>query len=650
MEKIKLNPYNRRYHGSKTKLIDKIHEVINKEEIKYSSFLDLFSGTGVVGYSFNSKDISVFFNDFLVSNYYTYQAWFGYQEISLPKIEKIIFGYNNLDKLEHNYVSLNFGNTYFSVNNCKKIGFIRDDIEIKHKRKEINDREKAILITSLLVSLDKIANTVGHYDAYRKNGDIDKDLILYELDIPLNSTNMNNQIFCEDANDLVKRIKADIVYIDPPYNSRQYSDAYHFLENIAEWKKPDVFGIAKKYDRSSKKSQYCLKQAPYIFNDLIQNINAKYIIVSYNNMENKGNSRSNAKISDFEIINTLSQKCKVIEYSFNFPQFNTGKTQINDHKERLFLCKVGEFERKQNPYVDIDVKSPLNYTGGKFKLLSQLKEKFPEEIDTFVDLFGGGFNVGINIDSKCTVYNDSQNQVARVIKVLSKYDFNIIENEINSIVVKYNLSNSSVRGYDYYNCNSNSGLGSYNKAGYYKLRSVYNNSKDCYKRDLMLLTLIIFSFNNQIRFNSKGEYNMPVGKRDFNNSIRKNLILFTEKIKNINLRIFNLDFEKVEISENSFVYCDPPYSLGTASYNESKGWTNNDEARLLNYLVKLDLRNIKFALSNVIEHKGIKNQRLIDWCITNHFNINHLNHDYNNSNYQKKNKNDITSEVLITNY
>ena len=258
--------------------------------------------------------------------------------------------------------------------------------------------------------MDSIANTVGHYDAYRLNGDLEKELILGILDIPENSTNKNNRIFKEDANSLVERIYADIVYIDPPYNSRQYSDAYHLLENVANWNKPKVYGVAKKMDRRNIKSKYCTTSAPKQFEDLINKINAKYILVSYNNMGNRGASRSQAKISDSEIMEILSTKGKVEIYETDYSQFTTGKTKQGNHKERLFLCYVG---KKNEEYENVEtingfVKCPLNYTGGKYKLLPQIIEKFPKKIGTFIDIFGGGFNVGANIEANTIIYNDKQ--------------------------------------------------------------------------------------------------------------------------------------------------------------------------------------------------------------------------------------------------
>ena len=204
---------------------------------------------------------------------------------------------------------------------------------------DITPREKAILITSLLYAMDKVANTCGHYDAYRKTLDTTEPLYLQVPAIKSKTTNKRNMIFNEDANKLVRRISSDLVYIDTPYNSRQYSDTYHLLENIARWEKPEVSGIARKMvDRSKIKSNYCTVKAPEVFDDLITNIDSKYILVSYSNMGQKGNGRSNAKISDEEILEVLGRKGKVKVFHTNFQYFTTGKTQLEDHKERLFLC------------------------------------------------------------------------------------------------------------------------------------------------------------------------------------------------------------------------------------------------------------------------------------------------------------------------
>lgn len=326
---------NRRYLGNKYKLNEFIKNTIEKECGYFETFADLFAGTGSVASLFQDKHLIV--NDILFSNYVCHQTWFGTEKYSKDKIINYINKYNQTLVQTDNYVSKNFADTYFSKKNCKKIGYIREDIEKNYKNESLNNREKCILITSLLYAMDKIANTCGHYDAYRKNGELTKNL---ELQMPkIEKSNIKNEIYNEDINNLVKVISADIVYLDPPYNSRQYCDAYHLLENIARWEKPKVIGVAKKMDRTALKSDYCTISATKAFEDLIKNIKAKYIVLSYNNMANKGNDRSNAKLSDEDILRILSAKGKVQQFSQDYKAFSTGKSNIEENAERLFVCQ-----------------------------------------------------------------------------------------------------------------------------------------------------------------------------------------------------------------------------------------------------------------------------------------------------------------------
>lgn len=329
---------NRRYLGSKYKLLEFIWKVVeqNCEDIK--SVADIFGGTGVVADRFNRAGKEIIVNDILYSNYLAYLTWFSSESIDQDKIEKLISMFNNSEPQEENYVSKNFGGTYFSEYNAMKIGYIREQIEMLSE--EINYREKAILITSLLYAMDKVANTVGHYDAYRRKLDSLREIKLLVPDVN-DKLNRENRVFNMDANELVREISADLVYIDTPYNSRQYGDAYHLLENIAEWQEPEVSGVAKKMiNRSHIKSDYCTMKATKAFEDLITNINGKYILVSYNNMAQKGVGRSNAKISAEEIIEILETRGKVKTFDTDFQVYTTGKTKIEDHKEILYLCEI----------------------------------------------------------------------------------------------------------------------------------------------------------------------------------------------------------------------------------------------------------------------------------------------------------------------
>lgn len=337
-QRLQIN--NRRYLGSKYKLLEIISKVVKDNCKDVSTVADIFGGTGVVADKFNKEGKSVIVNDILHSNYLAYLTWFSDDKINETKIKEIINYFNEAEPNEDNYVSNNFGGKYFTEYNARKIGYIRKQIEkISDK---LNNREKAILITSLIYAMDKVANTVGHYDAYRRKLDNIKNINL--LVPEFNDTlNYGNQIYKEDANDLVRKISADLFYIDTPYNSRQYGDAYHLLENISEWNKPEVVGVAKKMiDRSHIKSDYCTMKATEAFTDLISNIDGKYILVSYNNMAQKGAGRSNAKISSEEIVEILETRGKVEIFKTNFQAYTTGKTNIDNHKELLYLCRVGD--------------------------------------------------------------------------------------------------------------------------------------------------------------------------------------------------------------------------------------------------------------------------------------------------------------------
>lgn len=326
---------NRRFLGNKYKLLGFIEDIINEKCNGFNSFCDIFAGTGVVGERFNEKDIKITSNDLLFSNYFPLKAFLGSTQINLDVLKEKIDFLNNLKTNQDNYFSIHYGNTYFTLENARKIGAIRGEIN----KIADNENEEAALITALLYATDKVANTVGHYDAYRKNLDTVQPIQLLVPDITLEN-NTNNEVFREDANLLIRKISCDVLYIDPPYNSRQYSDTYHLLENITEWKKPNVKGVAKKMDRSHIKSSYCLKNATQVFEDLIRNADCKHILLSYNNTGDTKDGRSNARISDNDILRILKNKGEVEVFERDYKAFTTGKSNGDGNAERIYYCKV----------------------------------------------------------------------------------------------------------------------------------------------------------------------------------------------------------------------------------------------------------------------------------------------------------------------
>ncbi len=286
-----------------------------------------------------------------------------------------------------------------------------------------------------------------------------------------------------------------------------------------------------------------------------------------------------------------------------------------------------------SPYI----KSPLNYIGGKYKLLPQILPLFPSNINCFVDLFAGGCNVGINVQAKQINCNDNLSYLIDLYEVFQRYSPEHILDCINSRIEQYSLSLT-------------------NQAGFLQLRKRYNTSRE----PLDLFVLIAYSFNHQIRFNNSHEYNNPFGaqRSSFNESMKQNLIRFVTRLHKIRVNFTCKNFTDVDFSRLSttdMVYCDPPYLITTGTYNDGKrgfiGWGNNEEIALLKILDSLNARNVRFALSNVLSHKGKNNQILQDWVTENQYFVNELAMNYSNSNYHTKNRDPYSSiEVLITNY
>ncbi len=326
---------NRRFLGNKYRLLDFIADVVQAKCGNYESFCDIFAGTGVVGHYFNNGRVKIISNDILYSSYRALRTFLGIINIDLNELERKIDCLNHLTLMQENYFSINYGNTFFTAENARRIGLIRENID------HISDSEdeRHALVTSLIYAADRVANTVGHYDAYRSKLDMTKPLRLLIPEIHP-ERNRLNEVYREDANNLIRKISSDVLYIDPPYNSRQYSDTYHLLENLATWGKPLLYGKAKKMDRQQLKSQYCTKTAEEAFADLIENAKCNHILVSYNNTGRSKDSRSNARITDEGIYEILKSKGIVEVFEKTEKPFTAGKSDTKGYTERVFYCKV----------------------------------------------------------------------------------------------------------------------------------------------------------------------------------------------------------------------------------------------------------------------------------------------------------------------
>lgn len=291
------------------------------------------------------------------------------------------------------------------------------------------------------------------------------------------------------------------------------------------------------------------------------------------------------------------------------------------------------------------VKSPMNYTGGKYKLLHQIEPLFPEDINLFVDLFTGGGNIAVNVKANKIVANDCEENIIGIYKTFQGYDnVNELIGQIEEIIKTYGLTIDNMEAYNQFRNDYNSLKTS---------QGNYPRPLSSYNINILLYVLICYSFNHQYRFNSKGEFNMPFGKErsQWNENMKNNLINFHRRIKEKDIVFLNKDFRLLKVDKlgnDDFVYCDPPYLITCATYNEKDGWNQECEEDLLNLLDELNTKKIKFALSNVLYSKGKTNDLLIEW--SKKYNVHHLDYTYQNCNYHTKDKTNKSDEVLITNY
>jgi len=327
--------HNRRYTGSKYKLADWIIELVNKHCVG-DTFFEIFAGTSVVTSLIAPQMNKVILNDTLESSRIIYNAFYSKGEFDSSKLATLKEKYSAVKPANKNgYFSENYGGKYFSLSDCRKIEKIRNRIE---KEKDLTPKEYAVLLASLIYSMDRCANTVGHFDAYRRSEYV-SDKFVFDLIQPLDLPDTEVVIHNEDANVLAESVAADIVYVDPPYNSRQYCQFYHIYETIVRWDNPELFGTALK-PQGRLLSDYCRVNAPQVFADLISKLNCKYIVVSYNNTYNSKSNSSRNKITLEEIETTLKKKGRVKQFSKSHQYFNAGKTEFSDHKELLFIVKV----------------------------------------------------------------------------------------------------------------------------------------------------------------------------------------------------------------------------------------------------------------------------------------------------------------------
>lgn len=608
--------------------MEEISDFISEQRIKSEgslTFCDAFSGTGAVGEYFKDQ-FRITAND---NQYYSFvmaQAKLNTPDLKFSRLGIDPFVYFNEDGLENEgYIFQQYsyggsaGRMYFSQENGKRIDFIRQKIEKWFSEDKLSESEYYYLIASLIESVSKVANIAGVYGSYLKTWDprAVKRMRFIKVEQSDKTALHEAEVHNRTIEDLINDISGDILYLDPPYTKNQYSVQYHLLETIAKYDNPQISGKGGLRNTSATSSSFSKSgEAETVFEYVIAKANFKYIILSYS---------SDGIMSKNYIENIL--KKYGVESTYNlrkikYKRYRNHQAEADDeHCEYLF------FIEKRAPK-DVKYASPLNYQGGKYDLVDFIKDNLPtEKRSRFVDLFGGGYNVGINMDADQIIYNEYNHKVVELIEYFKNTEIADLVKYILRTKKRYGLEPAA-------------------KEAYLKLRDKYN-SIELSKRDpKMLYLLVLYGFNQQIRFNSAYDCNNPVGQAGFNDSVMAKLISFCRRIQEQNMILLSKDFEAVEeyINEDSFVYCDPPYYITLGSYNDGKrgfkGWSKQDECRLYKMLERLDKKNIKFMLSNVLDHKDRHNDLLDSWIQKNNFNLIHY------TGKARKGR----KEILVTNY
>lgn len=283
-------------------------------------------------------------------------------------------------------------------------------------------------------------------------------------------------------------------------------------------------------------------------------------------------------------------------------------------------------------------KNPFNYIGAKYRLLPQLLPLFPPNITTFVDLFGGSGEVTLNTEAKHYIYNEKCYPLVNIFKNMDKQ----FKTEVEATIKKWKLTKTS-------------------KEEFLALRSYYNSNRQTMsdrESAVVLYCLLTHAFNYQIAYNSKGEYNMPsgAGRSYYSPQLAKKLEDYISALENKDMIFSSIDFTNFDVgqygnSDEVFLYADPPYLITCGAYERDYfcKWNNNYEIALYLFLDNLNEQGYKWALSNVMIHKGKENKMLQEW--SKKYTVHYLDIDYKNCNYHTKDKSANSSvEVLITNY
>lgn len=617
-----------RYIGNKESMVEEIDSFIESrvESEEPLTLFDAFCGTGAVSDRLKNKFNLVINDNLKWATVYTagrlYASSCHFERLGFDPFAFL----NQSDEKVQGFIYKNYAPTessrmYFTPENAARIDYFRKQIEEWHKNKLLSEAEYMLLLASLVESVSRVSNTAGVYGAFLKKWD-GRALKPIEFIKPAYNAcdSLNIKIYNDKTENIISDVKCDILYLDPPYTQNQYGTQYHLLETLILNDHPSVSKVTGSRPVMPMRSDWSKEYKAHILLDkIIANTTARYIVMSYNNDGLMSKEYIEAVMKRYGKPETYC--CKKISYK----KYQNWKSQNHkEHFEYLF------FVEKKDP-ADVVYESPLNYIGSKARVIPAIRENLPSDIDDFIDAFGGGFNVGINIRSESVVYNEYNHFVKELIESFWQYDTFSYIVYMKKMIRRFELEPGR-------------------KDAYLNVRDYYNSLPEDKRDPRLLLVVILYSFQQQIRFNSNHGFNNPVGMRWFNDNLLEKLISFSRRIKELNVCFSCADYTdtfRYVDDGHTFVYLDPPYMLTNGSYNDGKrgfkGWDVSQEAALFEFLDKLNHEGSRFMLSYVLEHKGKVNQNLVNWTQDNHYHIIELGDILGISGSRRK-------EILVTNY
>jgi len=596
-----------RFIGNKDSITSEIYTLLAEKRLTGRGlvFFDAFCGSGSVSAAL-SDSFRIVVNDLLTWCVTYTRGRIRARDCEFKRLEGDPFEYlNACDTMRKGFFYNEYSpggsnRMYFSAQNAGRIDFFRSTIEEWKDKGLLAEDEYAYLLACLIESVSLVANTAGVYGSFLKKWDPRalKPIVFSRLDeksfqnfeLDLRHGNQGDLIVHNARiEDIISQVDCDILYLDPPYTQNQYGTQYHLFETLVLNDAPAISPVTGSRRTAPMRSGWSKDYKVHIlFDKVLAETKARYIVCSYSDDGFMSKEFIEASLKRYGKPETYI--CKKMAYK-KYRNFKTKKE--TDHYEYLFFIEKKRLD-------EVRYESPLNYMGSKSKFFGKIQENLPEKYDVFFDIFGGGFNVGVNIPANRVVYNDINHFVKQLLESFRNYDTYSYLLYMKRMIKKFGLEKE-------------------NQESYVAARNYYNAMPPDQRDPRLLFTIMLYGFQQQIRFNTNHDFNNPVGMRWFNDKVLEKKISFSRIIKEHNLVFVSGDFTGLDeqITRNSFVYMDPPYKLTNGSYNDGKrgfeGWTNAQEKRLFEFADRLDARGVKFMLSYIFEHIGKYNVQLKKW-------------------------------------